>query len=131
MGIMQRIIKKKETAPKGARAAVSSGTEALAATKGSKSAAYQIIIRPLITEKTAALTTGSNTYTFVVARAAKKPHIVAAVEALYGVKPIAVNVVNMDGHRVRFGKSAGRRSDYKKAFVTLKKGATITIHEGV
>ncbi len=45
--------------------------------------------------------------------------------------PLTVNTMNVDGKRVRFGHSNGRRSDFKKAFITLPAGKTITIHEGV
>ena len=91
----------------------------------------QVIIRPMVTEKSATAQSANRTYSFVVERSANKTQIAAAVKELYGVKPVAVNVVNVQGHRVRFGKGSGRRSDYKKAMVTLKEGDSITIHEGV
>jgi large subunit ribosomal protein L23 len=72
-----------------------------------------------------------NKYSFVVQKDANKNQIMQAVQELYGVKPVSVNMINVDGRRVRFGRSMGRRSDYKKAIVTLPKGKAITIHEGV
>jgi large subunit ribosomal protein L23 len=58
-------------------------------------------------------------------------NIKRAVKELYGVMPARVTVAHVQGRYVRFGRSMGRRSDYKKAVVTLPKGSTITIHEGV
>jgi len=55
----------------------------------------------------------------------------AAVEELYGTKPERVNVINVQGKVMRFGRSMGRRSDFKKAIVTLPSGKTINLHEGV
>lgn len=92
--------------------------------------AYRTIIRPLITEK-ASRAAAQNKYSFMVARSATKRQIAQAVTALYGTKPLAVNVINTGGRKLRSGKSAGRRSDYKKAIVTLPSGSSITIHEGV
>lgn len=97
---------------------------------GSKGTMYHVIIRPLVTEK-AAVMESNNKYAFLVDRNANKIQIAHAVKALYGVKPIAVNVTHMPGKVVRFGRSMGRRSDYKKAIVTLEKGKTITLHENV
>lgn len=95
-----------------------------------KGTAYQVLIRPLLTEKGTVLGT-YNKYVFMVTSAAKKNQIRQAVKERYGVDPVAVNVVNVQGRRLRFGKSMGRRSDYKKAIVTLPKGQSITLHEGV
>ncbi len=91
---------------------------------------YRILIRPLVTEKSAVMQS-SNKYYFIVAPSANKTQIKQAVKELYGVEPLAVNVMNISGRRIRFGRSAGRRSDYKKAAVTLPAGKSITIHEGV
>ena len=97
---------------------------------GSKSGAYRIIIRPLVTEKAAVMQSGRH-YAFIVASGANKIQIREAVKDLYGVEPVGVNVLHVAGKRVRFGRSVGHRSDYKKAIVTLPPGASITIHEGV
>lgn len=89
-----------------------------------------IIVRPLVTEKIAVM--GSqNKYGFVVEASATKTQIKKAVLRVYGVLPAAVNVINMQGKSVRFGRSMGRRSDYKKAVVTLPAGKTISVHSGV
>ncbi len=92
--------------------------------------AYKIIVRPLVTEKSSQ-GASLNQYSFVISKDATKIQVARAVKELYDVKPVSVNVINMGGRRIRFGKSAGRRGDYKKAIVTLPKGSSITIHEGV
>ena len=94
------------------------------------SVAFRILVKPLVTEKSA-VAESINKYSFVVARSANKNQIKKLVEEIYGVKPTVVNVINMEGRRLRFGRSAGRRSDYKKAIVTLPQGKTIDIHSGV
>ena len=92
--------------------------------------AHKILVRPLITEK-AAVAQSQNKYTFIVEAHATKNQVKKAITEAYGMTPVAVNVVNVNGHRVRFGRTMGRRSDYRKAIVTLPKGKSITIHEGV
>lgn len=94
------------------------------------SLADKILIRPLVTEK-AAIAGSRNQYGFVVAKEANKIDIKKAIEESYGVKPESVNIINVSGKTVRFGRSLGRRSDYKKALVTLPQGKAINIHEGV
>lgn len=91
---------------------------------------YRVLLRPLITEK-AAVMESLNKYTFAVHRLANKFQIKQAIQEVYGVAPIAVQVINAPGKNVRFGKNKGRRSDYKKAIVTLPAGKSISIHEGV
>ena len=94
------------------------------------SVAHKVLVKPLITEKSAAAESDIK-YSFVVARSANKNQIKMAVEEIYGVKPAQVNVANIAGHQARFGRTMGRRSDYKKAIVTLPEGKTINIHTGV
>lgn len=91
---------------------------------------FKVLVRPLITEK-AANAQSQNKYSFIVARSASKLQIKQAITEVYGVKPIAVNVQNISGKRVRFGRSMGQRQDYKKAIITLPAGKSIVIHEGV
>lgn len=95
-----------------------------------KSLAFRVLVKPLITEKSAIAEHG-NKYSFVVAKSANKNQIKIAIEEIYGVKPSQVNVANIEGRRVRFGRAMGRRSDYKKAIITLSEGKTIDIHTGV
>lgn len=92
--------------------------------------AFKVLVKPLITEKSA-IAESRNKYSFVVAKSANKNQIKTAIEEVYGVKPANVNVVNIEGRRVRFGRSMGKRNDYKKAIVTLPEGKTIDIHTGV
>lgn len=90
----------------------------------------QVILRPVVTEKAAHQQTEGK-YAFVVGAKASKAQIKNAVKELYGVEPESVTVLNAGGKWVRFGRTLGRRTDVKKAIVTLPKGKTITIHEGV
>ncbi len=94
------------------------------------SAAFKVLVKPLVTEKSAIAESNSK-YSFLVNKLANKNQIKSAVAEIYGVAPIQVNVANVEGRAVRFGRSLGRRSDYKKAIVTLPKGKTIDIHTGV
>lgn len=92
---------------------------------------YQVIMRPIITEK-ATMLTGENKYAFQVNRQANKLQIKEAVEAAFDVRVTAVNVMNVKGKRHRLGRrSAGKSPDWKKAIVTLAAGDTIQIFEGV
>lgn len=83
-------------------------------------APQDIIIRPIITERSmAGIMTGR--YTFEVARGANKIEIAKAVEQLFpGTLVAAVNTMNVAGKEKRMGRSAGYRSDWKKAIVTIK-----------
>ncbi len=94
------------------------------------STAYKVLVKPLVTEKSA-IAESKNKYSFIVNRNANKNQVREAVAEIYGVKAIKVNIVNTDGRPMRFGRSMGRRSDYKKAIVTLPVGSTIDIHAGV
>ena len=82
---------------------------------------YEVIRRPLITEKSTALKETQRTLGFEVHRDATKPEIKKAVEALFGVKVQDVRVANVHGKVKRQGRYAGKRPDWKKAYVVLKK----------
>ena len=79
---------------------------------------YDVIIKPIITEKTMA-NTEAGKYTFVVAPDAEKPEIKAAAEKLFGVKVLSVNVANFDGKVKRLRNKPGKTAAYKKAVVTI------------
>jgi large subunit ribosomal protein L23 len=88
--------------------------------------AGRVIESPYITEKTAALA-AHNTYVFKVARATTKNEIVKAIQRMFKVTVMKVNVMTMPGKKVRVGKHEGRVPGFKKAMVTIKEGETIDI----
>lgn len=90
---------------------------------------HDILVRPLLTEKITGLREGTNTVGFVVHPDANRVQIKQAVETLLKVKVAKVNVLNMPGKLKRLGRFSGRRSDWKKAFVTLKKGEKLEMYE--
>lgn len=92
--------------------------------------AYKTIVKPLITEKASDLSTISK-YVFAVNIKANKLEVAKAIESIYGVKPVAVNIIKMKGKTVSRGRISGKRKDFKKAIVSLKKGDKIEIYEGV
>jgi len=94
-------------------------------------AAQDIILRPIVTEKSMAGIAGKK-YTFEVAKAATKIDIARAAETLFGVKVSKVNTVHMRGHMRRQGKSQGYTRSWKKAIVTLKPDSkTIEFFDGM
>lgn len=91
--------------------------------------AARVLVRPMVTEKGTELN-ASGKYLFAVAMTANKIEVAKAVENLYGVKPVKVNIIKMEGKR-KGQKISGRRKDWKKAVVSLPKGKTIDVYEGV
>lgn len=92
--------------------------------------AYKVLVRPLVTEK-ASIQGAEGKYFFEVGKQANKIEIAKAIQEVYGVKPISVNVIRMGGKNVKYGKKTGQRKDWKKAIITLAKGQTIKVYEGV
>lgn len=90
--------------------------------------ARDILIRPIVTEKSTALMEQGK-YTFRVPLVATKVQIRQAVEQIFKVKVQAVNTMRYEGKVKRLGRTQGRRSDWKKAVVTLKPGETIELFE--
>lgn len=88
---------------------------------------YQIIRKPIVTEKGSDDTATRNAYHFRVPVSANKVEIRAAVEDLFSVKVVKVNSLRVRGKARRRGYVAGRRPDWKKAMVTLREGDTIDI----
>lgn len=86
--------------------------------------AYRILVRPLVSEKSY-IGAGKGQYHFIVSRDANKIEVRNAVEKVYDVKVVRVNIINVRGKARNFGKTQGRTSAWKKAIVTLKKGQTI------
>ena len=89
------------------------------------SSLYQVIRRPLITEKGVGVKETENTLVFEVAPGASKTEVKQAVETLFKVKVDSVRTSNMLGKERRRGKFAGFRADWKKAYVRLKAGEKI------
>lgn len=86
-----------------------------------------VLIGPHVSEKSARVSESANQFVFRVRRDASKPDIKAAVELMFEVKVAAVNVVNAEGKRKRFGQRLGRRKDSKKAYVRLAPGQSIDL----
>ena len=91
---------------------------------------YQLLKRPLVTEKTARLAEG-NWIVFEVEKQASKPDIRSAVERLYGVDVLQVNTLIQKGKAKGAGRIAGKRSDVKKAFIKLKEGQSVDMAAGL
>jgi large subunit ribosomal protein L23 len=80
----------------------------------------QVLIRPVVTEKTTDISEQTNKYVFEVALAANKHEVHQAVEKFFGVKVLDVRTMRMHGKPKRMGRFAGHRPDWKKAIVTLQ-----------
>jgi large subunit ribosomal protein L23 len=91
---------------------------------------YDVVLKPHITEKTTLLSE-HNAVVFQVAGDASKPEIKAAVEALFNVKVMGVNTIVAKGKTKRWKGTPYKRSDVKKAIVTLAEGQSIDVTEGV
>lgn len=92
---------------------------------------YDILIRPLLTEKITALRESANKVGFVVRSDANRVEVKRAVESALKVKVERVNIINVLGKTKRLGRFAGRRSSWKKAIVTLKEGEKLELYESV
>lgn len=93
--------------------------------------ARDIILRPVVTEKSTNALMEQNKYTFEVDRDANKLQIKRAVEEIFKVKVVAVNTMRIQGKLRRMGRFVGRRPERKKAVVTLRQGDSIAIFEGL
>lgn len=90
--------------------------------------ASKILVRPVITEKATALGQ-NNKYVFEVAPGANKAEIKKAIEEVYGVRPVKINIVPVRGKEVRYGRARGKTKAWKKAIITLKEGERIELYE--
>ncbi|MDD3887424.1 MAG: 50S ribosomal protein L23 [Patescibacteria group bacterium] len=120
---------KKETSIK-KKDSVAKNTEKSKKAVNIYSAAHRCLLKPVVSEKGADLNI-SNKYVFQVKSSASKQEIARAIYAVYGIKPIKVNVINLSGKSRRYGKTVGQTSAKKKAIVTLPAGKSIQIYEGV
>jgi len=94
-------------------------------------APYDIIVAPMLTEKGTTLKEKENKVLFKVARDANKIEIKKAVEDIFKVKVERVTTINYIGKKKRLGRFIGKRPDWKKAVVFLRKGERLDIIEGV
>jgi large subunit ribosomal protein L23 len=124
---------KKVAAPVAAKSSEDKAEEKIATVKkdsAAPSAAYRVLIRPLLTEKGSHLG-AENKYLFEVDYNTNKIEVAKAIETVYGVKPTKVNIIKLAGKVMRRGRTTGHRKNWKKAIVTLPKGKTIQIYEGI
>lgn len=87
------------------------------------------LVRPLVTEKTTNLLGTDRTYAFEVAIDATKPQVKKAIQDYYGVQVDDVRTVVVRGKNKRFGRHYGKRKNWKKAYVTLAEGQTLSLFE--
>jgi large subunit ribosomal protein L23 len=95
---------------------------------------YEVLRRPLVTEKTSAQSGKLSQYYFVVADDATRVQVKDAIETLYDVKVVRVNIINTAakrGRRLRSRRLLIRKGAFKKAIITLAEGQTLPIFEGV
>ncbi|MGH7528908.1 MAG: 50S ribosomal protein L23 [Gemmatimonadales bacterium] len=91
---------------------------------------HEVIVRPVVTEKSSAAYGARKEYAFRVHRDASKPQIRAAIENLFKVSVTGVRTMVVRAKRRTYGRYAGRRAAWKKAIVTLKEGDAIEVFEG-
>jgi len=95
---------------------------------------YEVLRRPLVTEKSSYQSGRLNQYTFIVADAATRTQVKDAIETLYDVSVVRVNIINTPakrGRRLRSRRLLIRKTGQKKALVTLAQGQTLPVFEGV
>ncbi|HET6231598.1 MAG TPA: 50S ribosomal protein L23 [Longimicrobiaceae bacterium] len=92
---------------------------------------HEILVKPIVTEKSHDQLDRLGAYTFVVAKDANKIEIAGAVEKQFNVKVANVRTMHYAGKERRVGKYTGRKASWKKAVVTLAAGDTIELFEGV
>jgi large subunit ribosomal protein L23 len=90
----------------------------------------QVLVAPQISEKATLIADRHNQIAFIVEPTATKVEVKAAVEMLFNVKVSGVQIANTKGKQKRFGRGIGRRSDVRKAFVSLEKGQEINFADG-
>lgn len=92
--------------------------------------AHETLLRPVISEKSAMLK-GMHQYVFEVHPRANKIEVAKAITMMYNVRPARIRIINAPGKTVVRGRVRGRTGSYKKAIVTLPKGTSIPLYEGV
>jgi large subunit ribosomal protein L23 len=91
---------------------------------------YRLITRPHITEKVLLLKEEGNKVVFRIRKDTNKIELKNAIESIFNVTVEAINTMTVKGKKKRLGRYEGRKSDWKKAIVTLKEGDTIEYFEG-
>lgn len=86
-----------------------------------------ILLAPVISEKSTQLADNENCFVFKVRKSASKYDVKKAVEQMFGVEVESVRLLNVKGKVKRFGRQVGKRSDWKKAYVRLKPGHEIDL----
>jgi len=92
---------------------------------------YTVLLAPVVSEKSTFIAEKHNQVAFKVIQDATKQEVKAAVELLFKVEVESVQILNRAGKAKRFGRTPGRRSDLRKAYVCLKEGQEINFAEGV
>ena len=92
---------------------------------------YEVIRRPVITEKSTLMKELDNQVVFEVDARANKHEVREAVEKLFGVKVQSINTIKVPGRPRRFGRTLGRRAGWKKAIVTLRPGQELDLYDMV
>lgn len=121
MGILKKTTSKKTNTAEETKSVTVSGKSDFAA---------RILLRPIVSEKSTHQEAGKK-YSFFVAKDATKVDVKRAVKEVYGVIPTKVNMVISEGKSKRFGSMMGKRTNHKKAIVTVPQDKNLAIHEGV
>ena len=128
--VAKKIMKKKETqAPTVKKTRKKTRTIAPSEKQEFSEIAVKILIAPQITEKATELG-DQGKYIFRVKKEARKPQIKKAIQEMYGVNIISINIINVPKKKRRSGRTEGYRAGFKKAIVTLAKGQKIEVMPG-
>ena len=103
----------------------------MSVTKYDEGRLMQVLVAPIVSEKATQVAEQTNAIMFKVLRDASKPEIKAAVELMFKVQVESVSILNVKGKQKRFGQTMGRRSDVRKAYVSLKPGQQIDFQSEV
>lgn len=90
--------------------------------------AYRVLVREVVSEKSTLI--GGQRHVFVVSTDANKISVRKAIRSLYGVEPQKVNILNVRGKHLRYGRTQGRTKRWKKAIITLHQGQALSSHGG-
>lgn len=91
----------------------------------------QVLVKPLLTEKSSGETDNTNRYVFEVARKANKHQIKQAVEQLFDVKVVGVNTAVLPGSKRRYGRFLKKTQSFKKAYIQIQDGQKLDLFKGI